>query len=106
MLSSLVNQVLQDDQVFAILGGEARRPRRHSPLLDNPMQETMDCSMKIDEYNSLYGGILTRGMLIYIKRTIKRDIISLKMNLAPKALSLTLGGAGKSEGKGPGTRLV
>ena len=38
----------------------------HSPLLDNPMQETMDCSMKMDEYSSLYGRILTHGMLIYM----------------------------------------
>jgi len=60
VLSSLVNQVLQDDQVFATLGGEVRGPMRHSPLLDNPMQETMDCSIKMDEYNSLYGRLFTR----------------------------------------------
>jgi len=48
------------------MGGEARGPRQHSPLLNNPMQETMDCSMKMDEYSSLYGRILTRGMLIYM----------------------------------------
>lgn len=54
-MSSLVNQVLQDDQVFAILGGEGRGPRRHSPLVGAPLQETLDDSMKIDEFYSLYG---------------------------------------------------
>ena len=66
VLSSLVNQVLQDDQVFATLGGEVRGPICHSPLLDNPLQETMDCSMKMDGYNSLYGRLFTRLMLINI----------------------------------------
>ncbi|KAM7445145.1 hypothetical protein ABFA07_006287 [Porites harrisoni] len=41
VLSSLVNKVLQDDQVFAILGGEGGEPRRHSPLPGNPLQETV-----------------------------------------------------------------
>ena len=78
VLSSLVNQVLQDGQVFAILGGEGKGPRCHSPLLDNPLQETMDSSTKMDEYSSLYGRILTSRMLDYVlclKRTIKRDIM-------------------------------
>ena len=40
VMGSLVNKVLQDDQVFAILGGEGGGPRRHSPFLCNPLQET------------------------------------------------------------------
>ena len=47
VLSSLVNKVLQDDQVFAILGGEGREPRRHSPLPGNPMQETVSLKSKL-----------------------------------------------------------
>ena len=63
-MSSLVNQVLQDDQVFAFLGGEGRGPKRQSPLLGPAVQETMDCSVKIDEYNALYGRALVFGMFI------------------------------------------
>ena len=63
VISSLVIQVLRDDQVFAVLGGESRGPRRHSPLLCDPLQETMDCSMKIDGYN---GMILVCGLFTYI----------------------------------------
>ncbi|KAJ7378089.1 hypothetical protein OS493_024752 [Desmophyllum pertusum] len=55
VMSSLVNHVLQDDQVFATLGGEGVGPRRHSPLLGAPLQETMECSMKIEDYSPLYG---------------------------------------------------
>ncbi|XP_078350746.1 uncharacterized protein LOC144635519 [Oculina patagonica] len=55
VMSSLVNQVLQDDQVFAILGGEGSGPRRHSPLVGAPLQETLDGSVKIDDFYSPYG---------------------------------------------------
>ena len=47
VLSSLVNKVLQDDQVFAILGGEGGEPRRHSPLPGNPLQETVSLKSKL-----------------------------------------------------------
>ena len=47
VLSSLVNKVLQDDQVFAILGEEGREPRRHSPLPGNPLQETVSLKSKL-----------------------------------------------------------
>lgn len=51
VLSSFVNRVLEDDQVFAVLGGEGRGPRRHSPLLSDPWQETIDTSRKINFYD-------------------------------------------------------
>ena len=41
VLGSLVNKMLQDDQVFAILGGEGEEPRRQSPLPGTPLQETV-----------------------------------------------------------------
>ena len=47
VLSSLVNKVLQDDQVFAILGGEGGEPRLHSPLPGNPLQETVSLKSKL-----------------------------------------------------------
>ena len=42
-----MNKVLQDDQVFAILGGEGEEPRRHSPLPGNPLQETVSLKSKL-----------------------------------------------------------
>lgn len=51
VISSFVNRVLEDDQVFAVLGGEGRCPRQHSPLLSDPSQETMDCSTKINGHD-------------------------------------------------------
>jgi len=41
VLSSFVNKVLQNDQVFAILGGEGRVPRENTPSPCNPLQETV-----------------------------------------------------------------
>ena len=72
VISSLVIQVLRDDQVFAVLGGEGRGPRRHGPLLCDPLQETMDCSMKIDGYN---GMILVCVLFTYSPTCIKRPCI-------------------------------
>ena len=51
VLSSLVNKVLQDDQVFAILVGEGGEPRRHSPLPGNPLQETVSLERKLGLLN-------------------------------------------------------
>ena len=47
VMSSFVKKVLQDDQVFAILGGEALAPREHSPLLCSPLQETVSLKGEI-----------------------------------------------------------
>ena len=47
VLSSLVNKVLQDDQVFAVLVGEGGEPRRHSPLPGNPLQEIVSLKSKL-----------------------------------------------------------
>ena len=60
VLNSLVNKVLQDDQVFAILEGEGGEPRRHSPLPGNPLQETVSLERKLGLLNGL-----TKCMLIY-----------------------------------------
>ena len=46
-----MNKVLQDDQVFAILGGEGGEPRRHSPLPGNPLQETVSLKSKLGSLN-------------------------------------------------------
>ena len=50
VLSSLVNKVLQDDQVFAILGGDGGEPRRNSPLPGSPLQETVSLKSKLGLY--------------------------------------------------------
>ena len=47
VMSSFVKKVFQNDQVFAILGGEALAPREHSPLLSNPLQETVSLKGEI-----------------------------------------------------------
>lgn len=77
-MSSLVNQVLQDDQVFAFLGGESRGPKRQSPLLGPGLQETMDCSTKIDEYNALYGRTLVCDNCLSLKRITKKALFYFK----------------------------
>lgn len=41
VLSSFVNKVLENDQVFAILGGEGRVPRENTPSPCHPLQETV-----------------------------------------------------------------
>ena len=46
-----MNKVLQDDQVFAILGGGGEEPRRHSPLPGNPLQETVFLKSKLGLLN-------------------------------------------------------
>ena len=51
VLSSLVNKVLQDDQMFAILGGGGGKPRLHSPLPGNPLQETVSLKSKLGLLN-------------------------------------------------------
>ena len=51
VLSSPVNKMIQDDQVFAILGGEGGEPRRHSPLSENPLQETVSLKSKLGLLN-------------------------------------------------------
>ena len=48
VMSSLVDKVLQDDQVFAILGGEGKEPRRHSPLAGRSLQETVSLKGRIN----------------------------------------------------------
>lgn len=48
-MSSFVNKVLQDDQVFTLLGGGALEPRQHSPPLGNPLQETFSVKDKIEQ---------------------------------------------------------
>lgn len=48
-MSSFVNKVLQDDQVFTSLGGGALEPRQHSPPLGNPLQETFSVKDKIEQ---------------------------------------------------------
>ena len=47
VMGSFVKKVLQNDQVFAILGGEALAPREHSPLLCSPLQETVSLKGEI-----------------------------------------------------------
>ena len=57
--------MLEDDQVFAVLGGEGRGPRRHSPLLSDPWQETIDTSRKINFYD---GMILAQFIIISLQK--------------------------------------
>ena len=61
VLSSLVNKVLQDDQVFAILGGEGGEPRRHSPLSENPLQETVSLKSKLGLLNGCQLNLFPRA---------------------------------------------
>lgn len=57
--------MLEDDQVFAVLGGECRGPRRHSPLLSDPWQETIDTSRRINFYD---GMILAQFIIISLQK--------------------------------------
>ena len=61
VLSSLVNKVLQDDHVFAILEGEGREPRRHSPLPGNPLQETVSLKSKLGLLNGCQLNLFPRA---------------------------------------------
>ena len=63
VLSSLVNKVLQDDQVFAILGGEGGEPRRHSPLPGNPLQETVSLKSKLGSLNGCQLNLFSQGLV-------------------------------------------
>ena len=66
VLSSLVNKVLQDDQVFAILGGEGGEPRRHSPLPGNPLQETVSLKSKLGSLNGCQLNLFARVWLLLL----------------------------------------
>ena len=56
-----MNKVLQDDQVFAILEGEGREPRRHSPLPGNPLQETVSLKSKLGLLNGCHLNLFPRA---------------------------------------------
>ena len=56
-----MNKVLQDDQVFAILGGEGGEPRRHSPLPGNPPQETVSLQSKLGLLNGYQFNLFPRA---------------------------------------------
>ena len=61
VFSSLVNEVLQDDQVFAILGGEGGEPRQHSPIPGNPLQETVSLKSKLGLLNGCQLNLFPRA---------------------------------------------
>ena len=61
VLSSLVNKVLQDDQVFAIFVGEGKEPRRHSPLPGNSLQETVSLNSKLGLLNGCQLNLFPRA---------------------------------------------
>ena len=47
VLGSFVTKVLQDDQVFAVLGGEGPEPREHSSLSCFPEQESVSLTGRV-----------------------------------------------------------
>ena len=67
VLSSLVNKMLQDDQVFAILGGEGGEPRRHSPSLETLCKKqfllkvTWDYKLQVGANSTSFPGPRLRG---------------------------------------------
>ena len=72
-----MNKVLQDDQVFAILGGERGEPRRHSPLPGNPLQETVCLKSKLGLLNWCQVNLFPRVRLHKTPATLK-GVVSIK----------------------------